>query len=35
MNNAKKLSDISNTPGWHFEKLKGNRAGQFSIRIND
>jgi proteic killer suppression protein len=22
------------TPGNHFEKLKGDRAGQFSIRIN-
>jgi toxin HigB-1 len=29
------LADIANLPGNRFEKLKGDRAGQYSIRIND
>ena len=32
---AKTLSDVTGLPGNGFEKLKGDRAGQFSIRIND
>lgn len=28
------LDDLKNPPGNHFEALAGNRAGQFSIRIN-
>lgn len=29
------LSDLSLFPGWRFEQLKGDRTGQYSIRIND
>jgi len=29
------LSDVGNFPGHRLEKLKGDRAGQWSIRIND
>jgi proteic killer suppression protein len=29
------LSDLANLPGNRFEALKGDRKGQFSIRIND
>jgi proteic killer suppression protein len=29
------LGDLSAIPGNHLEKLKGDRAGQYSIRIND
>jgi toxin HigB-1 len=29
------LSDLAGLPGNRFERLKGDRAGQFSIRIND
>jgi len=32
---AEKLIDLRNPPGNGFEKLRGNREGQFSIRIND
>ena len=28
------LNDLSNVPGYHLEKLSGDRKGQFSIRIN-
>ncbi len=28
------LSDLRNPPSNHFEKLAGDRAGQYSIRIN-
>ena len=28
------LNDLRNLPSNHFESLHGNRAGQFSIRIN-
>jgi proteic killer suppression protein len=29
------LFDLRNPPGNRFESLKGNRQGQYSIRIND
>jgi proteic killer suppression protein len=29
------LSDLANLPGNRFEGLKGDRQGQYSIRIND
>ena len=29
------LKDLAMLPGHHFEKLKGDRKGQYSIRIND
>jgi proteic killer suppression protein len=29
------LRDLAALPGNHFESLKGNRRGQYSIRIND
>ena len=32
---ATSLNDLSELRGNRFEALKGNRAGQFSIRIND
>jgi len=32
---ATSLRDIANFPGLRLEKLKGDRAGTFSIRIND
>ena len=32
---AKRLEDLRVPPGNHLEALKGNRAGQHSIRIND
>ena len=32
---AQKLEDLRNPPGNRLELLKGNRAGQYSIRIND
>jgi toxin HigB-1 len=32
---AVKLDDLRNPPGNRLEKLKGNRAGQYSLRIND
>jgi proteic killer suppression protein len=35
LNNAQSLSDLRLPPGNRLEALKGNRAGQFSIRIND
>lgn len=31
---AEKLDDLLVPPGNHLEQLKGNRAGQYSIRIN-
>lgn len=33
--NAPSLKDLRQMPGWRLESLKGNRAGQWSIRIND
>jgi proteic killer suppression protein len=32
---AESLQDIQAVPGHRLEKLKGERAGQYSIRIND
>lgn len=32
---ASSLQDLSSLPGNRFERLKGNRKGQCSIRIND
>ena len=29
------ISDLAHLPGNRFETLKGNRKGQYSIRIND
>lgn len=34
LDNADSLSDLMNWQGLRFEKLKGNRYGQYSIRIN-
>lgn len=33
--NATDLRDLRSPPGNHLEVLKGDRAGQYSIRIND
>jgi toxin HigB-1 len=35
INNAISLDDIRIPPANHLEKLSGERAGQFSIRVND
>lgn len=35
LNNAHQLLDLRSPPGNRLEKLKGNREGQHSIRIND
>ena len=35
INNAKNLNDLRMPPANRLEKLKGNREGQYSIRIND
>ncbi|MEN3146798.1 type II toxin-antitoxin system RelE/ParE family toxin [Neorhizobium sp. IRAMC:178] len=35
LNQARALSDLRIPPGNRLEALKGNRSGQFSIRIND
>jgi proteic killer suppression protein len=32
---AERLEDLGVVPGNHLEKLKGTRAGQYSIRVND
>ncbi|MEI9990448.1 MAG: type II toxin-antitoxin system RelE/ParE family toxin [Rhizomicrobium sp.] len=32
---ATSLADIANFPGHRLEKLKGDRSGQWSVRIND
>ena len=32
---AKTLADLSAVPGSRLEALKGDRKGQYSIRIND
>ena len=32
---AKRLDDLRSPPGNRLEALKGNRAGQHSIRVND
>jgi proteic killer suppression protein len=35
LDEAESLRDIQVVPGNRLEKLKGDRAGQYSIRIND
>jgi len=35
LNAAHRLEDLRSPPGNRLEALKGNRAGQHSIRIND
>jgi toxin HigB-1 len=35
MEAATSLKDVSSLPGNRFERLKGDRRGQYSIRIND
>ena len=35
LNRAKNLDDLRNPPSNHLEKLKRDRAGQHSIRINN
>ena len=35
LNNARQLSDLRIPPNNRLEALKGNRAGEFSVRIND
>jgi proteic killer suppression protein len=35
LNQAGRLDDLRVPPGNRLEALKGNRAGQYSIRIND
>ena len=35
MNNAKAIDDLRVPPANHLELLKGDRKGQYSIRIND
>ena len=35
IDNAAQLNDLRSPPGNHLEALKGDRAGQHSIRIND
>jgi proteic killer suppression protein len=35
LNNSRSLDDLFVPPGNRLEKLKGNRAGQHSIRVND
>jgi proteic killer suppression protein len=35
LNNAQNLSDLRVPPGNRLEALKGDRAGQLSIRVND
>ena len=34
LNNAQNVRDLRVPPGNRLERLKGDRAGQFSIRIN-
>ena len=35
INNAKDIADLRVPPANRLEKMSGNRAGQYSIRIND
>jgi proteic killer suppression protein len=35
INRARDLRDLGFPPGNHLERLKGNRIGQHSIRINE
>lgn len=32
---AERLDDLRNPPGNRLERLRGDRTGQFSIRVND
>ena len=35
LHDAETLQDIQAVPGYRLEKLKGERIGQYSIRVND
>ena len=35
LNQARNIKDLRNPPSNHLEKLRGNRKGQHSIKIND
>lgn len=35
LDTATSLTDVANFPGHRLEKLKGDRKGQWSVRIND
>jgi len=35
LDSAVELNDLRSPPGNHLEALRGDRAGQYSIRIND
>ncbi len=35
VNAAERIGDLAVPPGNQLEKLKGNRAGSYSIRVND
>lgn len=35
VHSASALEDLRVPPGNHLEKLRGERAGQYSIRVND
>ena len=35
VNAAERIGDLAVPPGNQLEKLKGNRAGHYSIRVND
>jgi proteic killer suppression protein len=35
LDGAENIQDLQAPPGYRLEKLKGDRAGQYSIRIND
>lgn len=35
LDSAKALQDLKSPPGNRLEKLRGERAGQYSIRVND
>jgi len=35
LDSAVELNDLRSPPGNHLEALRGDRAGQYSVRIND
>lgn len=35
LNQSRRVEDLRSPPGNRLERLKGDRAGQYSIRIND
>jgi proteic killer suppression protein len=35
LNNTKSMQDLQSPPGNRLEKLKGDRGGQYSIRVNE